>query len=201
MKQIWVLTGGNGAGKSTFYRLFLSPRGIKLVNADLIAKEIDPQNPEKVSYEAAGLAEKLREDLLRQGISFCFETVFSHESKIDFLAKAKTLGYEIILIYIHLNTPHLNEARVRQRVTEGGHNVPADKIRSRIPRTLKHITAAIPLADEARLLDNSFHDDPFQQIAVIRQGRCRKMVDSLPEWAEMILKNSGKGWRQTANVT
>ncbi len=189
MKQLWVLAGGNGSGKSTFYRLFLLPRGAKLVNADIIAKEIDPRNPEQVSYDAAVLAEKLREDLLYQGISFCFETVFSHESKIDFIAKAKTLGYEIILIYFHLNTPQLNEARVRQRVTEGGHNVPAEKIRSRIPRTMKHIAAALPLADEARLLDNSFHGNPFQQIAVVKHGRCKKLVDPFPEWAESLLKN------------
>ena len=32
-KQIWVLAGGNGAGKSTFYSQFLKPRGVKLVNA------------------------------------------------------------------------------------------------------------------------------------------------------------------------
>ncbi len=105
-KQLWLLAGGNGAGKSTFHRLFLGPRGIKLINADLIAKEINPQAPEKVSYEAATLVAGLLQDLLDQGLSFCLETVFSHVSKIDFVAKAKALGYEIILIYIHLINPH-----------------------------------------------------------------------------------------------
>ena len=36
-KQLWVLAGGNGAGKSTFYYLHLAKYGIKFVNADLIA--------------------------------------------------------------------------------------------------------------------------------------------------------------------
>jgi len=53
---------------------------------------IDPENPEKVGYEAASVAEQIREELLQQGISFCFETVFSHVSKIDFVAKARALG-------------------------------------------------------------------------------------------------------------
>lgn len=187
-KQMWILAGGNGAGKSTFFRMFLEPRGIRLVNADLLAREIDPEHPERVSYQAANWVGRLLSDLLDEGISFCFETVFSHESKIDLTARAKALGYKVILIYIHLNTPELNEARVRQRVRQGGHDVPPDKIHNRIPRTLKHMAIVLPLVDEARLLDNSYRDDPFRQVAVIRQGRLKQIVDPLPEWAGKIVK-------------
>ena len=123
-KQLWVLAGGNGAGKSTFYQIALAPLGVKLINADFIAKVINPDQPELVSYEASGLAEKIRFALLRQGTSFCFETVFSHPSKIDFIASAKALGYEVILVYIHLDTAELNEARVHQRVSEGPREFP-----------------------------------------------------------------------------
>jgi hypothetical protein len=83
--------------------------------------------------------------LISQGISFCFETVFSHDSKIDFLARAKANGYTIILVYIHLFDSRLNEARVKQRISEGGHRVPIDKIHSRIPRTLQHIKTALSI--------------------------------------------------------
>ena len=188
-KQLWVLAGGNGAGKTTFYNLFLAPKGIRLVNADIIAKAISPENSEKASYEAANVAEQIREELLQQSVSFCFETVFSHVSKIDFVAKAKAQSYEIILVYIHLDTSELNEARVYQRVTEGGHNVPVDKIHSRIPRTMKHIAAVLPLVDEARLLDNSYRDNPFQQVASVKRGRRQWINDPLPQWAEEILKD------------
>jgi len=186
-KHLWILAGGNGAGKSTFYNLYLAQYGITFVNADLIAKEIDYENPELSSYRAATLAARIREDLIKHGVSFCFETVFSHESKIDFIANAKARGYKITLIYIHLNSPELNEARVHQRVSEGGHNVPSEKIHSRIPRTMKHIKTALSLVDEARLLDNSFQDDPFGQVAVIKSGKCEKLIFSLPEWAKSIL--------------
>ncbi len=188
-KQLWLLTGGNGSGKSTFYRLFLAPRGIKLVNADLIAREINPHNPENVSYEAASMAAVLLEDLLNAGISFSYETVFSHESKIDLTARARALGYEIIIVYIHLENTELNEARVHQRVSEGGHNVPADKIRSRIPRTMKNISTALLLADEARMFDNSSKQDPYRLVAVIRKGERNYTVDPLPSWADEILKD------------
>ena len=188
-KQLWILAGGNGAGKTTFYNLFLAPKGIKLVNADVIAEAISPENPELVGYAAANLAEQIREGLLRQRVSFCFETVFSHVSKIDFVAKAKAQGYQIVLVYIHLNTPELNEARVYQRITEGGHSVPVDKIHSRIPRTMKHITAVLPLVDEARLLDNSYRDNPFQQVACVKRGKRQWINDPLPPWAEELLRD------------
>ncbi len=182
-RQLWVLAGGNGAGKSTFYNLYLAKYGIKFVNADLIAKDINSENPEGLSYQAATVAAKIREDLISQGVSFCFETVFSHESKIDFLAQAKANGYKIILVYIHLFNSSLNEARVRQRVSEGGHNVPAEKIHSRIPRTMKQIKTALSIVDEARILDNSSKDDPFQQIIVMKFGNYEATVNSIPEWA------------------
>jgi predicted ABC-type ATPase len=187
-KQLWVLAGGNGAGKSTFFKIsLLSQRGVQFVNADMIAKNINPEHPEQVSYEAAHLVERLRDEFLLKGISFCFETVFSHPSKIDFIAKAKAHGYSVILVYIHLSTLDLNEARVSQRVAEGGHDVPSDKIRSRLPRTMQNVSTVLQLADEARLLDNSYRDKPFQQIALIRKGRRLQVADPLPQWAASML--------------
>ncbi len=189
-KQLWVLAGGNGAGKSTFYKSsLLSRKGVLFVNADMIAKQISPENPEQVSYEAASLVGRIRDEILTKGISFCFETVFSHESKIDFIAKAKSLGYQVILVYIHLDTLALNEARVHQRIWEGGHSVPREKIRSRLPRTMKNVAVVLQLVDEARLLENSSHDKPFQQIALIRKGRRIQTIDPLPSWAKDLLKD------------
>ena len=186
-KQLWVLAGGNGAGKSTFYYQYLSKYGIKFVNADLIARTMDTDHPERLSYEAATLATEMRENMIAQGESFCFETVFSHESKIDFIAVAKAHGYTVILVYIHLTDPSLNEARVYQRTLEGGHNVPAEKIRSRIPRTMKNIKTALPLVDEAWILDNSSGQNRFQQIAILKSGYCEEKVNPLPAWAMDLL--------------
>lgn len=187
-KQLWLLAGGNGAGKSTFYRLFLQPLGLGFVNADIIAKEIDSAEPELASYQAARLAQKLRLNLLDEGVSFCFETVFSHPSKIDFLAAAKAKGYEVILVYIHLVNDQLNQARVKQRVSEGGHDVPPDKIISRIPRTMQNIKTALPLADQVLIYDNSSYDKPYQEVARLQQGSL-SVGKRLPDWAKHILSD------------
>ncbi len=188
LKQLWILAGGNGAGKSTFYEKFLEELGIKFVNADTIAKNIPAKDEEELNYKAATIAAEIRDRLLDQGISFCYETVFSHESKIDFVSNAVARGYEIILVYIHLDNPALNEARVHQRASDGGHSVPVEKIHSRIPRTMKHIAKVLPMVSEARLLDNSSHDDAFKQVAIVKKGKRTYAIDPPPDWAEAMLE-------------
>ena len=179
-----MLVGGNGAGKSTFYQQALQPFGMPFINADVIAKELFPDAPEAHSYEAARIAEKMRMELIQAGQSFCFETVFSHPSKIDFIAQAKALGYQIILVVIHIETTELNLVRVSQRAEEGGHNVPPDKVRARIPRMLENVQLAIPLCDQVRVLDNSRLDLPFQPVLTIRNGAWVVHISPLPSWAD-----------------
>ena len=186
-KQLWLLAGGNGAGKSTFYRTRLAPLGIPFVNADLVARELFPESPELHSYEAMQIVEEIRDNLLIDGRSFCFETVFSHPSKVDFVGKAKALGYAIILVMIHLESTSLNKARVAQRVEEGGHDVPDEKIESRIPRLLRLVRSVIPLCDYVYLLDNSLADNPFIQVLTIRNGLVEKILDPLPDWARQLV--------------
>ena len=189
MKQLWLLVGGNGAGKSTFYRLVLEPLGLPFVNADRLAQLVYPDAAEERSYEAALLAEQQRNTLLLSGASFCFETVYSHPSKIDFTARAKALGYDVIMVVIHLEQAELNAARVAQRVREGGHNVPTEKLLKRIPRMLKQVKASIPLCDEVRVFDNSSAEDPFQPVMTIKMGGVELLQQPLPQWAAQLLEN------------
>ena len=187
-RQLWLLAGGNGAGKSTFYRTRLQPLSMPFVNADIIARELYPDAPEAHSYDAARIAEEIRYGLLSEGRSFCFETVFSHPSKIDFVAHAKTLGYQVILVFIHLASAELNKARISQRLESGGHHVPDEKVEQRIPRLLKHIKTVIPLCDQVHVLDNSSAGNPFKPVMVIRDGNIEVQQSTVPGWAEEFLK-------------
>ena len=187
-KQLWVLAGGNGAGKSTFYRTRLEAQGLPFINADIIAKQLYPHAPEKHSYDAAKVAAELRIKLIFEGRSFCMETVFSHPSKIDFIAQAKAKGYQVILVFIHLEVVSLNQARIAQRVSEGGHNVPVDKVINRIPRLLTYIKQVLPLCNRVYILDNSRSDNPFQRIATLKEGYLEKHQVKLPEWSLKILE-------------
>lgn len=185
--QLWVLVGGNGAGKSTFYRLALEPLGIPFVNADLIARAFYPDAPEENSLRAAHIAGLLRDQLVARQESFCYETVFSHPSKIDALARAKAVGYQIVMVVIHLTDIALNKARVSQRVEEGGHDVPEDRIESRVPRTLHHVAAALDLCDEVHFIDNSSAEDPLRVVARLERGMLDRPVSDAPEWVRHII--------------
>jgi predicted ABC-type ATPase len=185
-KQLWMLVGGNGAGKSTFYQTQLAPLAMPFINADIIARELYPEAPEDKSYDAAKVAQELRETLLQEGRSFCFETVFSHPSKIDFIARAKALGYQIILVYVHLDSVMLNRARVAQRVSAGGHAVPDEKVEQRLPRLQQNVKVAIPLCDRVYLLDNSRLDNPFEVVVEVENGLINRHCSPAPEWAEFF---------------
>lgn len=185
--ELWLLVGGNGSGKSTFYEKFLATKKIPLINADNIARMLWPDQPELHSYEAALLAEKERFRLLEEQQTFCFETVFSHPSKLDFVGAAKAAGFVIKVLYFHLHTTELNIARVACRVTAGGHDVPEDKIRGRIPRTLNLVRDSIGLADELHLVDNSSADHPFHRLAVWKSGHWTLLVKHPPAWVSAFI--------------
>lgn len=82
----------------------------------------------------------------------------------------------------------LNEARVYQRTLEGGHDVPAEKIRSRIQKTMKNIQTALPLVDEAWILDNSSAQNRFQQITIIKESYYEEKVNPLPVWVTDLIR-------------
>jgi predicted ABC-type ATPase len=183
-----VLAGGNGAGKTTFFHRYLEPHGVVFVNADVIASTMFPGDEEARSYDAAVIAHRLRDEFLREKTSFCTETVFSHPSKIDLIKEAKSSGFTVNLVFIHLDNDDLNVARVASRIDAGGHTVPEDKIRARVHRLAEHIERAIPLCDNIALFDNSDLDRPFRKIAERRNGGPWAFdSDDCPEWARKMM--------------
>ena len=137
---IVALAGPNGAGKTTFYQAHLQPAGLRFVNADVLAQELHME-----PYAAARLADALRKELVKQRESFVFETVFSDPvgEKIAFLKSAAEAGYNTILCFIGTAGPEASEQRVAMRVSQGGHDVPTEKLLQRFPRILENLKAAL----------------------------------------------------------
>ena len=104
------------------------------------------------------------------------------------VARAKALGYEVILVLIHLNNASLNQARIAQRISEGGHHVPAEKVTSHL---LNNVQTSLPLCDQVRLVDNSSADNPFLPVATIIAGMDQRHQDPLPPWAHELLRPLG----------
>ncbi len=120
--------------------------------------DIDPgvcANESTAPYVMSVLADYIRTQLLDSGQSFSFETVFSHQSKLDFITKAKRYGYRVYLYFVCLEPPNLCLSRVAIRVAQHGHDVPSDKVLDRYRRCLDLLPEAIKIADRSYLFDNS----------------------------------------------
>ena len=107
------------------------------------------------TYLAAAIANFLRIKMLQSDSSFSFESVFSHVSKIHELENAKNMHFKIYLYFITTSDPLINLQRVKNRVENGGHTVPDDKIYARYFKTMSNLYEAFKLADRAYFFDNS----------------------------------------------
>jgi predicted ABC-type ATPase len=113
----------------------------------------------------------------------------SHSSKLDFMRKAKELGYKIYVYFISTESVEINIRRVAQRVQKKGHNVEEGRIRSRFINTQKLLNQIIPLTHRTFLFDNSKEDDPLKIVAEIYTGKELKVeTDDVPSWVyEFVL--------------
>jgi predicted ABC-type ATPase len=133
------------------------------------------------SYLAAATAEFIRLELLDLGISFTFETVMSHPSKVAFMKEAQSLGYRTYLYFVATESPTINVARVQQRVDEGGHPVQEDKIVERYSRSIDLMLMATTYSNRAYIYDNSGAE--HELIAEITDGKdLEAKTDALPNW-------------------
>ena len=177
-KQLWVLAGDNSVGKTTFYNRFLKDHGLPLVDPEVVYQNLFPENRMVGRYHAARYADEIRNDLAQQGISFCLETVLSHASRVDFLAHAKSMGYEIILVVISLETMDLLRARTNQKLEQGGLVVTEEQILNRMPRTRENLKRSMPLSDRVYLLDNSSCEKQHKPLAQVRNGQIQILSKS-----------------------
>jgi predicted ABC-type ATPase len=181
---IVTLAGPNGAGKTTFYQAHLQPAGLRFVNADVLAQELHIE-----PYAAARLADALRKELVNQRESFVFETVFSDPvgEKIAFLKSAAEAGYNTILCFIGTAGPEASEQRVAMRVSQGGHDVPTEKLVQRFPRIQENLKAALRDLPNVWVFDNNDLRTPYRLVATFESGRPVKLQRPVPRWLKPLL--------------
>ena len=186
---VLVVAGPNGSGKTTLTEQ-LRADGVDLgryINPDEIAKELHGEYDDRVG-RAQAIAASQRDECLASGLSFTFETVMSHPSKIEVMRKAKSLGFRTALYFVATESPDLNVARVNQRVALGGHDVPEHLIRARYARTLALLPEALQQSDLAVLFDNSY-GEPITLRPFFRKSGQRVTVEPpMPRWARRVLE-------------
>ena len=146
--ELVVFAGPNGSGKSTFTAE--AKIAGKYINADNIAKVLNCS-----VVDAALKAEQMRHDTLDAGEDFAFETVLSTDRNLLFMQEAKDKGYFLRGYFIMTDNPFVNLDRINGRVSNGGHDVPKDKVISRYYRSLQNLRNFVELCDICHVYDNS----------------------------------------------
>jgi len=179
-----ALAGPNGAGKTTFFETHLAASGLRFLNADVIAAELEID-----AYEAARIIAGLRQELVKQGESFVLETVFSDPvgDKLAFLRRATELGYAVVLCFIGIANARTSEERVAMRVSQGGHDVLAEKLVARFPRTLANLKSAIRELPCVLVFDNDDLRAPFRHVAVFVGGDGVLLKQPTHVWLQSVL--------------
>jgi predicted ABC-type ATPase len=157
-KKILIIAGPNGAGKTTFATEFL-PREAEcpnFINADLIAEGINPFRPEASSIQASKMMIEMMKAYVKRGESFSFETTLSGKNYARYIPEWQKEGYKVKLYFLRLPDSEFAISRVKQRVKEGGHNVPEDVVRRRYHSGLSNFeTLYKEIVDKWVLVDNA----------------------------------------------
>ena len=105
----------------------------------------------------------------------------SSPDKVAFLRQAQARGYRTYLYYVATEDPAINISRVENRVRQGGHAVPKDKIIERYYRSLDLLFDAIRYTNRAYLFDNSRHGQIW--LAEVTDGIELEMKSTtMPVW-------------------
>lgn len=157
-KEVYIVGGPNGSGKTTFVRQFL-PQYAKVknfVNADDIAVGLSPLDRNSMNIRSGRLMIELIDDYKRKGESFGFETTLAGKRWFRMIDELKQAGYGIFIYFLDLTAADLAVSRVRYRVETGGHDIPEETIRRRYLRSRSNFWYNYKeLADNWYLFNNS----------------------------------------------
>jgi predicted ABC-type ATPase len=157
-KSVYIIAGPNGSGKTTFASKFL-PDYVKcpnFVNADLIALGLSPFSPRSAAIKAGKLVLGQIHEFAKLGVDFAFESTLAGRSYVNLFKKLRKKGYKLHLFFLWIPDAELAIARIKDRVAEGGHNVPVQDVRRRFKRSICNFFKLYqPLLDSWMLFNNA----------------------------------------------
>lgn len=198
-KVLYIISGANGSGKSTLAEVLLKEKHLEFLNADEIAKEISPNNINKVPITAGKEYFKRLNEYLKNEISFAIESTLSGMNIIKIIRKAKAKNYKIILIYSFLPNCTTCIERVEKRVKNGGHNVPKSDIVRRYYKSIVRFWDSYKnIVDEWLLFYNGYEYAPLI-VSIGKNGKydiinkeMQDKFDSILEIAKDEIKTDDK---------
>jgi predicted ABC-type ATPase len=189
--RLLLVAGPNGSGKTTITERGLAHEwfaGCDYINPDLIARdEFGDWNSETDIRRAAVVAQERRESCIAERRSLACESVFSGADKLEFMLRARRLGFFTRIFFVATTDPAINASRVARRVMQGGHDVPIPKIIDRYFRSIANCAMAAPQADRLYLYDNSVDGAEATLVLRASEGRIVKIYQEPPAWMAPIV--------------
>lgn len=143
-----IISGANGAGKTTFARQLLPLQypNVTFLNVDEIQRE-DKMYVHPVSAGKEFLRRLAQLEIRQQ--SFAIETTLSTKMYVSRILRWHNLGYRTTLHFIELPSADFAVHRVAVRVEAGGHAIAEIDVRRRFQRGLQLFNQVYqPLVDE-----------------------------------------------------
>lgn len=157
-RNVYVIAGPNGSGKTTFAIKFLPEyaRCPNFINSDLIAQGLSPFSPGAAAIKAGKLVLEQIHQFANRAVDFAFETTLSGKLYVRLFRSLKAKGYKIHLFFLWIPNPYLAISRIKGRVAQGGHNVPIQDVLRRFGRSVSNFFKLYqPLVDSWMLFNNA----------------------------------------------
>ena len=182
-RELIVIVGANGAGKTTWGRAHRSCLPLPFYNVDVIAEGLGDANSRELQREARAVVDERIEAHLRAGHSFGFESTYSGRSRPAIVKRAKSGGYTTRALFMGTSTHRLNAARVRRRAREGGHDVPVSEIVRRWTAAWQNLLKTWDVLDTVEIVDNS---GTSPRLVASKRSTEIQLCGALPAWAAAL---------------
>ena len=158
-REILVVSGANGTGKTTVALVYARQLGLPYIGADEIAATLAPDDPASQRIAASRQFISDVAAAIEGRESVVIESTLSGRTFIRTIQEARDAGFTISLVHLFLDLADTCVARVAERVQKGGHDVPEADIRRRFTRSAANFWHLYrPLSDRWVLMYNSTSD-------------------------------------------
>lgn len=170
--EFTIVAGPNGAGKSRLGPFYSK---VKAFDGDKLALRLQEEHPEwrKSWIEGSVITELVRrkDTTIKKHVDFAFETNFTSQLPLNLMKEFKDSGYKLCFIYFGLSSVDDAVARVNQRYTTGGHNIPNEIIRQNYIEGIKQTQEHLDDFENVLFVDGSTDFGDIIAIHIGKSGR------------------------------
>ncbi len=196
MPDLFIITGSNGAGKSSIGPTYLPThirQNYNVFDGDKLFVEKQRElwrsgirahkEAKRIAYEfVSDTFDHLVDSAINTNDHFVYEGHFTNDATWDIPKRFITHGYTTHMIFFGLTNPDLSQLRVIDRVKEGGHYVDRRTIEDNFYGNLEKLNKYFKIIDDLTIVDTS--EAKHKVLAKLSKGQIVESVsyNLLPYW-------------------